>query len=157
MLTHPGRLWSNGFVSIQVSEVCQAIDTFSTQFVTVLGDTVLQVTGLPIGAIISSPTVNINLDFHEASTLEDTQKLEINGFGCLGQSFQQHVAWVRYVDDFLVQSRTLCVECLQALVYLSCPMKLTIMSGSGSTGNIHIIADIQVVHTKDAVILLQKC
>ena len=60
-----GRFWSTGFVSLQLSTAINAALVFASNVLLAYGDIVVQVPGLPIGAIISASCVNALLDWDE--------------------------------------------------------------------------------------------
>jgi len=155
--THIGRFWSSDFITLHCTQITHAIQEFAKQVCCTFGNTVLQISGLPIGAIPSAAAVEVFLNYSESVFLNHSELQARNGFHFLTlNTLKQHVLWVRYVDDLCFASRTVCAPCLLALSKLIYPTKVSACSGDSTNPHIHIIADVQIIVGPTGLTLLLK-
>ena len=118
------------------------------------GDTVWSMQGLPIGGLVSMACLSVVLGVSEYSW-----RVNRVGQAALGYCFSdvsRHICWLRFVDDVLGISHTLCPSCLLAFLVEAYPAKLSAVSGVGDTlGKPHIWTDVvlEVDGNQDVVVI----
>ena len=111
----PGKARSPSFYSYTVGEVFQALEALVSSTVAVIGDQVIECSGLMIGAYPSKVCVSLYCNDFEATWQADA-KLRKEGNWYLGYDDWSRVcANSRYTDDLFSESGILCGLCLEAL------------------------------------------
>ena len=144
--TRPGtRSWNRSWWPITTHQVSRALVAFGWITFAVLGNTVWEMRGLPIGGIMSSFAVALSLAVDELHWTLDSarQRHEEMGFR-FPDSLPKAVQWRRYVDDILGFSSCLCGSCLFLFISGAYRVPLSACSGVSDSDSSHVWTDVEV-------------
>jgi len=100
--------WSRGWWLLDLDHLSRALVMSAAGTFALLGDTVVLLHGMSIGGSMSSSAVAVRFAAEEGMAFK-SQQHKAMGFDKLDD---RDVQWLRYVDDVLAASRTVCSSCL---------------------------------------------
>ena len=84
--------------------------------ITVLGDRVVRMDGLPFGGLLSKVAASVVLSQEEREWSENETRRANLGYHKTGRRWSSLACCKRYVDDLLVISKMWCYECLREMI-----------------------------------------
>ena len=102
------RPWSRGWWCLTLSHLQKAVLAAASATFTMLSDLVLELDGMSIGGSLSSSAVGARFAYEESKAFRSAKHLAA-GFGHLTSA---DIDWLRYVDDILACSQTVCSQCM---------------------------------------------
>lgn len=133
----PTGAYLAGWQFVSFVDMIATLQAFLAVRVATFGDTVYEQTrGLPIGGQLSDLSAALLLSLQEA-TWRQLHPLRVRaGFGALvdSRSCDKAIAQARYVDDMLCLSRSVCPDCLAALIVAQHPGIPFAMEASSAQG-----------------------
>ena len=143
---------SEQFVSI--SDLCRAVLGFCHLTLVAIGNTFFEISGLPIGAVLSSSCVSMFLGACEILWYRDVRAQRSAGFhfhGVHSSKARHHIQLLRYVDDVAGLSKTCCPMCVSRWVDHVYPLTMSTVAGPSKPGSVCMWADIELRPVQFAV------
>ena len=123
------RPWNRGWWVLHLRDIGKALLAAVSATLVVLGSTVLQLHGMTIGGSMSSSAVAVRFAQEESQAFVCPAHVQAD-FHKLQRS---DIRWLRYVDDLLSASRTVCASCLQRFFQLLYSEPLSVVFSSDVT------------------------
>ena len=132
-----------GWWCVHADHIRNALLEFTKQTYACIGSLVVAIAGLPIGAVLSSLAVSALLGYQEAKFLEQAHP----DYGIRKGRARDEVMWLRYVDDALAASNSICPKCLYELITQCYTLKLSPCSGlpDKNPEGPHVWVDVQII------------
>ena len=152
-LCKPGssESFGRGWLSFTTPVLAQALFSFTSVSLVVLGSMVLQIRGIPIGGVMSSAAVAVVLGAADPGWLGQYEEHPRLGFHFRGRAVRSCISWKRYVDDVLAGSRVFCDSCIFVFMRACSPVQLSLVSGASSTVHTWVDVELRVVGQQVAV------
>ena len=116
-----------------------------------LGPTVWQIRGIPIGGVMSSAAVAVVLGAAELVWLDQRQKHRQLGFLFGECPVRSCISWKRYVDDVVVGSRVFCCSWIFVFLRACYPVPISLESGADTAVHTWVDVELRVVGQHVAV------
>ena len=143
-------IWSR-VVFVFNSCLAQALFSFTSVSLVMLGSTVWQIRGAQIGGVMSSAAVAVLLGAAEIVWLDQRQKHRRLGFLFGWRPVRSCISWKRYVDDVVVGSRVFCCSCIFVFLRPCYLVPISLLSGADTAVHTWVDVELRVIGQQVAV------